>query len=462
MSVNRRDFLKIAGTTGAVVAANGCRGLGDEGGDGGNGGGGGGGNGAGISAVEHIVFTMQENRSFDHYFGKLPDYRNARGLPNSVDGLPAGASNPSFDETFTIESHHLATDQHENLSPSWRESHRQWNRHDPASATGLLNGFVYTAANYSRNSVNSEPVCDFEGRRAMGYYTEADLPYYYALASQFAMSDRHFSSVLTATQPNRMYLLGGSSFGYIRPLNSVNGDKPIEAPAIFDVLEQKGISWKIYMVNKASPDEYTYYALFRGFYDKGRKDNPKIVDAEQFFTDAANGALPQVAMFESGVASGLDEHPRNDIFVGAQLMRRVFNALMKGPLWSKTAAFLTYDEAGGFFDHVPPPNAVPPDGIPPKLLADDPQAGFDRYGFRVPMIAVSPFARRNYVSHTVSDHTSILKFIERRFGLNPLTQRDANAHDLTDMFDFSNPSWMTPPTDLPGDSTHHVIDRCNV
>ncbi|MBI2679337.1 MAG: twin-arginine translocation signal domain-containing protein [Candidatus Koribacter versatilis] len=455
--MNRRDFLKIAGTAGAVAAANGCRGLVAGGGEAG------GGNGAppplgngDINDVEHIIFTMQENRSFDHYFGKLPDYRANKGYPGTVDGLPVGgATNPSYDDTTTIASHHMGTDQHENLSPAWNESHRCWNRHDPAGPTPTLDGFVYAAANYSRQTT-SEPACDFEGRRAMGYYTENELPYYYELASQFAMSDRHFSSVLTATQPNRMYLLSGSSHGYIRPLRETAGDRQIAAPTIFDALEDKGITWKIYLQDKGAPHAYSYYALFQGY----NSHTDKVVAGEQFFTDLQNGNLPQVAMFESGVSNGLDEHPRNDIFKGTQIMRRFFNAIMGSSIWQKSVTFFTYDEGGAFYDHVPPPSAVKPDDIPPKLVAGDTAGDFDRYGYRVPFIAVSPFARQHYVSHTVSDHTSLLKFIEKRFGLSPLTQRDANAHDLTDMFDFANPSFTTPPA-LPGDGAH-PLDRCNV
>src|SRR3954470_18340494 len=461
MGVNRRDFLKIAGTTGAVIAANGCRGLGGGGSEAGGGDGGGGttpppgGGGGDINSVEHIIFTMQENRSFDHYFGKLPQYRQANGIPGEVDGLPeGGASNPSYDESTTIESHHLGTDQHENLSPAWNESHRCWNRHDPAGPMPALDGFVYAAANYSRQT--TEPACDFEGRRAMGYYTENELPYYYALASKFAMSDRHFSSVMTATQPNRMYLLAGSSYGYIRPLRETNGDRQVAAPTIFERLQDKGISWKIYLMDKGAPHAFSYYALFQGY----NSHSDKVVKGEQFFDDVKNGNLPQVVMFESGVSNGLDEHPRNDIFKGTQIMRRLFNAIMQSPIWGKSVTFFTYDEGGGFYDHVPPPTAVKPDDIPPKLLPQDTVGDFDRYGYRVPFVAVSPFSRKNYVSHTVSDHTSILKFIEKRFGLSSLTNRDAAAHDFSDMFDFANPPYVTPPS-MPGDGAH-PLSRCDV
>lgn len=438
--MDRRDFLRLtAGTTAAVFTGS----CGSGGGTtSGNNGGNGGGNANQIGKVEHIIFTMQENRSFDHYFGRMPTFRDRNEIPGQVDGLPASASNPARDDpSRIIEPYHLSTQCHENLSPGWNESHRQWNRTDPASSTGALDGFVYSAANYSRSQTSS--VYDLEGLRAMGYYDWNDIPYYYDLASQFAMSDRHFCSALAPTEPNRLYFLGASSFGHIRPLSAAQGDTRIDAPTIFDVLEEKGISWKIYLADKANPKSHTYIGLFRSF--KG-KDDPHIVDAEQFVADCQNGALPQVAMIESGVNTGFDEHPTNDIQTGASYIRRFMNALMKSPLWPKAALFLTYDEGGGFYDHVAPPEAVRPDGIAPRLLATDTPAEFNRYGFRVPLIAVSPFVKPHYVSHTASDHTSILKFIERRFGLRALTNRDANAHDLTDMFDFSRLSLEQPPS----------------
>lgn len=440
--INRRDFLKIAGSS-AAVAASGCTGLVGNGG-GGNPGQPPPGASGDISAVQHIIFTMQENRSFDHYFGKLPQYRAANGYPGEVAGLPAVATNPSYDKTYLVESHHIETDRHENLSPAWNESHRQWNRQDPSSSIGTLDGFVYAAANYSRQ-VTSEPTCDYEGVRAMGYYDETDLPYYYALGSKFAISDQFFSSVLSATQPNRMYLLSGSSHGYVRPLRESAGDRQIAAPTIFDVLEEKGVSWKIYLVGKGTPNAYSYYALFQGY----NSHFDKVVDGEQFFADLSNGALPQVVMFESGVNTGLDEHPRNNIQEGVKLMKRLFTAVMNSSIWSKSVTFLNYDEGGGFYDHVPPPNAPKPDDKAPILLDTDTVADFDRYGFRVPFVAVSPFAKKSYVSHSVADHTSILKFIETRFGLASLTARDAAAHNLLDMFDFANAPWLSPP-DLSG------------
>jgi phospholipase C len=451
MSVSRRDFLKIAGVSSAGVVS-GCRGLGLDGETNDNN------NGpvGDFSSLQHIIFTMQENRSFDHYFGNLGLYRQSKGIPGTVDTTPPGSSNPGFQDdpltaTKTYSPYHLSTGCHENLSPSWNESHVQRNLKDPTSTLATLDGFVHTAAQYARNRPD-EGNTDIEGHRAMGYYDATNLPYYYELASQFAISDRMFASVLAATLPNRLYLLGGSSYGRVYP------DFPtpavVDADTIFDRCEAAGVSWKIY-VNGGQ----TYYQWFRG-YAKHQTDG-KIVDAEQFFADAAAGTLPSVAMVESGGDTGLDEHPRNNIQMGSAYMARFFNALMASPLWPKAAMFLTYDEHGGFFDHVAPPTAVAPDDILPQTNPGDIAGDFTKLGYRVPFVAVSPWAKKNYVSHTVADHTSILRFIEKRFNLSPLTKRDAAAHDLLDMFDFTKMSWQTPPP-MPTQPVDGVCDWSQV
>ena len=446
--VSRRDFLKLTAGSSLALANAGCRGL--------------------LAStqgsksqhfevafsetINHIIFTMQENRSFDHYFGRMPAYRQERGIPGEVDGLPANASNPSHDDPgVLVSAHKLETQCHEYLSPSWNDAHRSWNRNDPDSATGKLDGFVYSAAETSRNQVRP-PHFDFEGKRAMGYYDWNDLPYYYAMASQFAMSDRHFSSVMTSTVPNRMYLMAGSSFGRVHP--GFPESRQVAADTIFDLCQKAGISWRIYVKG-----DFTYYSWFQGY--NRHKDDGHIVPAEQFFPDAASGKLPQVAMIESGPETGLDEHPTHNIGDGARFTARFFNALMNSPVWAESMMILTYDEAGGFYDHVPPPNAPKPDAIEPILMSgsagNDVAGAFDRYGFRVPLVIASPWVKPNYVSHQVTDHTSILKLIEARFGLPSLTKRDAAAHAFADMFDFSRPALLTPPA-LPVQEVGGVCD----
>jgi phospholipase C len=219
----------------------------------------------------------------------------------------------------------------------------------------------------------------------------------------------------------------------------------VTADTIFDLCQRHGISWKIY-VNGS----FSYYSWFQGY--NSHVSDGHIVAAEQFFADAANGNLPQVAMIESGPKTGLDEHPMNDIQKGARYMARFFNALMKSPAWAESIMVLTYDEAGGFYDHVAPPNAPKPDDIEPILIKSstsnddgDVPGSFDRYGFRVPLVIASPWVKPNYVSHEITDHTSILKLIETRFGLPSLTRRDAAAHAFSDMFDFREPRLLIPP-----------------
>jgi phospholipase C len=426
--ISRRNFLSLLGVTAAGVSS-GCQGVGESGfqepppppppi-------------GSLKESIAHVVFTMQENRSFDHYFGMLPQYRAGKGIPGTVDGTPANASNPGADDpTQLVLPYHLSTQCHENLSPSWNETHVQRSRNAPTAGPPLMDGFVFTAAKFSRNN----DAIDINGHRAMGYYNEADIPYYYELASQFAINDKYFSSSPAATLSNRLFLLGASAFGRVYP--DIPVPEQYSAKSIFDLLQEAGITWKIYLNG-----DFTYYQWFAGF----NSNQANIVDAEQFFVDAQAGTLPAVSMIESGTNTGLDEHPKNHIQSGAKYIARFVDALMASPLWTKSVLMLTYDEAGGFYDHVPPPAAVKPDAIEPIVTPTDVQGSFDMYGFRVPFVMVSPWARKHFVSNVVADHTSILKFIETRFDLAPLTARDAAAHDLTDMLDFSAMSFETPP-----------------
>jgi phospholipase C len=442
--ISRRNFLSVLGVSAAAGVTAGCQGLSQAGSTtpppSGN-------TGSLKQSISHVIFTMQENRSFDHYFGKLPQYRQAHGIPGTVNGLPDDASNPGADDpTQLVYPYHLSTDCHENLSPSWNESHVDYNRFNPSSDVATLDGFVKTAASYARGNAGF----DVDGKRAMGFYTEADLPYYYELASQFAISDNYFSSSPAATLSNRLFFLAATAFGRVSPTNPT--PQQYNAKTIFDLLQDAGVSWKIYVNG-----DYTYYQWFTG----SNNNTANIVDANQFFSDLDAGTLPAVSLIESGPNTGMDEHPKNNVQIGSNYMRQFINALMASSSWKESVLFLTYDEGGGFFDHVAPPSAVKPDNIEPIILSTDIQGSFDRYGFRVPLIVVSPWVQKNYVSHQVADHTSILKFIETRFDLSALTARDAAAHDLLDMFEFSAMSFETPPT-LPEQPVTGVCDYSQV
>lgn len=425
--------------------------------------------GGDIKSVNHIIFMAQENRSFDTYFGQLPAYWAANGYPaQQFDGLPANASNPSFDGTSQVAAYHVATECVQNMSPSWNESHVDWNRNDPTSSTATMDGFVYNAASYAMHAPADEaPIYDLLGIRSMGYYDSSDLNYYYFMASNFATSDRWFSPALDRTQINRAYLLAATSHGYAYPSGTDSADNaPLPNITIFDALTQAGITWKVYVTDMGAngTEPSTYLTMFAGY----APPNPlpaNVVPATQFLTDAQNGTLPQVAMIEGGYNSGLDEHPKNNVQVGAQYVESLINGLMTSPSWKDSVFILTYDEAGGLYDHVPPQPAANPDGIAPvDLLPNDicttpggSNCDFNYTGFRVPLLVVSPFTKKNYVSHTITDYTAILKFIETRFNISPLTQRDAVQIDMTEFFDFQGVPWATPPTP-PAQATGGVCD----
>jgi phospholipase C len=185
-----------------------------------------------------------------------------------------------------------------------------------------------------------------------------------------------------------------------------------------------------------------------------------IAPISQYFTDLQNGTLPQVAQIEPPTDEGFDEHPTVDdtslsnIQSGAQFVQSLISALMKSSSWKDSAFILTFDEGGGFYDHVAPQPAVSPDGIKPvDLMANDictsgtgPLCDFTYTGYRVPLLVVSPFSKKNYVDHTVADATAILKLIETRFSLPALTKRDAAQPDMTAFFNFTSPPWVNPPS----------------
>ena len=396
-----------------------------------------------LQSVNHIIFMMQENRSFDSYFGKINDYRASLGLGRDADDLETDFTNPTDSpDTQQIRTFHLGTSCIYNTSAAWLESHGNANRFDTSdSAPLLLDGFVHTAAGLA--IFDGDP--DTKGVRSMGYYTQSDLPSPYWFATQFAMSDRFYNPEPAQTEDTRLYAMAATSQGLVHPPQDTN--TTLTAKTIFQLLDAAGISWKIYL----SDPNTAFIGEFQPF---GSQHNDKIEPLDAYFEDLKNGTLPSVAFIEGGYKSGLDEHPDKNIQPGAAHVASVINALMSSSSWKDSVFILTFDEGGNFFDHVPPQPAVSPDDVPPgDLGADDICANgqgsncdFNHTGFRVPLIVVSPFTKKHFVSHTVADYTAILKFIETRFGLSSLSKRDAAQMDMTEFFDFTNPPWMTPPS----------------
>lgn len=450
----------------------------------------------GISVINHVVILTQENRSFDNYLGALREYWAQNGYPDqSFDGLPqfnpaTGAAplqgppptnpgcNPSdpppndcvLDSSNPVTSFHLTTVCTENTSPSWDEAHNDWNPNDNVGNNPAQNnGFVYTAA-YDGRSLG---YYDTDGKRAMGYYDGTQLNYLYFMATNFATSDRFFNPAMSRTNINREYILGATSGGYAYPNGTNSADTPqLKSETIFQALQNAGITWKIYVNPEGTGcsgppyqascllkfsylDNFTYAQTVASQYPQN------VQPISQYLTDVQNGTLPQVAYIAPASDAGLDEHgtdsdsdaPTN-VEAGEAYVASLINALMNSSSWSSSVLFWTYDEAGGLYDHVAPQPMPSPDGIKPvDLMSGDictnktgPTCDFTWTGYRIPLVVVSPYAKKNYVSHTVADTTAILKFIETRWNLPALTKRDAAQMDMTEFFDFNNPAWLTPPS----------------
>lgn len=351
--------------------------------------------------INHIIVIMQENHSFDNYFGRLnqPQYYG-----DAIDGVTPRMRGITRDKKY-IYARHTANVCLPDVSHDWNAMHRGYNG-------GKNDGFTL-----------SNP------RHVMDHFSDGELPFYYALANQFAVADRYFASVMTQTFPNRHYLFAGTSFGQVMN-QSPESDGEWNVKTVFDELDANGISWKYY---------YTYENYLRDFRPLYNRSKSKMGTMEDYKNDLARGALPSVVFVESSGANKEDEHPASDIRIGQAWVADKIKALMNSAYWKDSVLFFVYDEGGGFFDHVPPPMACAADNIKPRLRSFHLPGTFEQYGYRVPFVVVSPYAKHHYVSHVTYDHTSILKFIETRFNLPALTKRDANADGLLDLFDFDRP-----------------------
>lgn len=392
-------------------------------------------NGAEIP-VDHIVIMMMENRSFDHYFQKLPEY----GQPD-VEVAPAGFTNPGPDGEVIApfrDTQFCFVD----TNHGWDGTHIQVNG-------GAMDGFVST--NEGHHEVPVHGTLDMiAGRRAMGYYDQNDLPFYYWLANEFAIADHYHCSLQGPTWPNRMYLYAASSFGATKN-TLVTPDK-----TLMDYLELRQVSWKIYA--SGTPGFGIFIEQLLKYKDG------HLFNIDDYFADAAAGTLPAVAFVDPAIGreghGQNDEHPPAVAPIGQEFAATVIEALTRSPNWPRSALFLTYDEHGGLYDHVPPPPACAPGDIEPDLDMGAQVAGFDELGIRVPMMIVSPFAKKHFVGHRTYDHTSIVRFVQARHVIPALTDRDANAEAPWEMFDFDNPPHATPPAITIPTVDQATLDAC--
>ena len=370
-------------------------------------------NAAPPGVIRHIFYMLQENRSFDMYFGQLPGYRTPRlrnaGINDNstIDVFDSAVTLTNANTGATVTPFHELTVCTENLTPAWDESHHDaalTPGGDPAWATTttftdnsfLMNNFLDTTNNMSEKY-------DPNGTRAMGYYDGTDLPYYYDLASFFATSDSWHSPILANTVPNRMYLMAATSFGHAYPDNS---DHPLyAAPTIFRAMNTANVSWLYYY------KDGIFLSNFADFGDPkiGAKTFP-VSDLLARLGGMCSGAqcdadeaLPQVIFIDSASGgSGLDEHPDNNIQSGAAYVQSIIAALMQSDAWQDSIFILSYDEGGGLYDHVPPFVVPPPDQNTPGNCPDLNNGSsnycalgkiggdFNLTGFRVPMIVISP------------------------------------------------------------------------
>jgi len=504
----------------------------------------------GSQAINHVIFMLQENHSFDNYFGMLNPYRvnhgfdkGADGQTYAVDGIDNKLTTTSNqnDEGTNYSLFKLKSTCLDDMTSSWLESYGDINRYDFSTTRGIkMDGFVHTAENFAKSCLQSGgcsgAFSDVAGQRAMGYYDETFLNYYYYMASQFAVSDRWFSPISSKSIPNRIVTFsGGTSQGLAFDPGSNDHLPQLGIATIFSELDQAKVSWKIYYTTtqggclagspcaaSSYPDTIlSYFSFANRYLNKPANgaacvaptvgssavgdptnsfciDPAHIVPLPQYYTDVQNKTLPSFSFIEAGAGHD-DEHPGSgqSVLAGQNDVAKVVNALMSSPSWSDSAFFLSYDEGGGPYDHVPPvpyhsnqntdatvgsaslvnndfPDistiAVNADGYGPCLApggvpsqhcdltsVNNPgghstdaaaQQGFAaQLGFRVPNLIISPFTRKHYVGHAPMDHTAVLKFVENRF-IGPsahLTARDAAQPDLLDFFDFSSAPWATPP-----------------
>jgi phospholipase C len=317
--------------------------------------------------IEHVLIDCQENRSFDHYFGYAPWIRSY--------GPPPGYSQPNG-HGGNVEPYRFTELSTPDIGHSWSEVHDEWNR-------GAMDGF-FTA----------------DGKWAMGYYTAEELPFYYSLFDEFTLCGNYFCSLLGPTWPNRFYLAAGTSGGITT--NGIWGYGLFNYPIILDLLEAAGVSWKVYNVGWDNVPRGNTDNVFV-FWKRWANDYRTRFRRDDYLDDLQRGRLPQVSFIVPSYARGWDEHPPADVTVGMRIQRDLIKALRRSSAWEASAYILTYDEHGGYFDHV----------APPKLDAFG-------AGIRVPTWVISPYAKPSHVQRTVYDHTSTLKFLETVFDLPTL------------------------------------------
>lgn len=397
-----------------------------------------------LNDIDHVVLMMQENRSFDHYFGAL---RGVRGFGDKQ-------NRDAFEQIDREKKSHFPF--HIDVKKTGGgcttdPDHTWYGQHLGVGSDGLMRGWLQTVRGTSAPA-------------AMGYVDKRDIPYHYALAEEFTVCDNYYCSAQGPTDPNRGYFMSGTidpdglAGG---PILSSDSSRPPEYSwtTMPERLEAMGISWQVYSAPDSTFEDGDNTVIFFKQYHSNPTLNAKalVPTYDDFLRDAAAGNLPQVSWLISPV--GILEHPLQSTPQHGQLsFEKVFDAVTANEAaWEKTALIISYDENGGYFDHVPPP--LPEPGEPGKFITVSPLpdatsdvAGPIGLGPRVPTMVVSPFSRGGFVSSDVFDHTSTLRFLEARFGVevpNLSTWRRETCGDLTTAFNFAEPDFSVPKMPKP-------------
>ncbi|MGZ4707503.1 MAG: alkaline phosphatase family protein [Acidimicrobiales bacterium] len=347
------------------------------------------------SGIDHVIVVMMENRSFDHYLGWVPGADGPRAKQKYRDA--AGVAHPIWHlDSFTGDGYH---------DPN----------HSQTGGVAELNG----------GACDGWLVAPNNDLYSIGYYRDTDLDFYRGAAPYWTVCDRFFASILGPTYPNRFYMHAAQTD------RISNTTTTSTLPTIWDSLATAGVEGRYYY------SDLPFIALW------GSKYGPISHPFSEFLTDCSTGNLPAVSyvdprFFTTSNGPQGDDHPHADIRFGQAFLNQIYEAVTAGPQWGNTLLVITYDEWGGFFDHVPP--GVAPDAVPAN----------GQRGFRIPTLLIGPRVRRRNVSHRTYDHTSILKLIEWRFGLPPLTPRDAAANNLAESLLFlREPNLEAPLWDVP-------------
>ena len=408
--------------------------------------------------INHFIYIIQENHSFDNYFGTYP----------GANGIPAGtklADHPNGPRIYPI-VHFVGNATPGDLAHSWQSAITAWNH-------GAMDGFLWaewpdalayywgaksyptpdpnkikgvpTPTPYPVKTEPPDPPVPSWVMNTLSYMDYRNIPNYWEYARSYTLCDYFFSSLMGPSQPNHLYSVAAQSGGLVfnpAQISEVTGEEPgtYDFPTMCDLLQSAKVSWKFYsgfttILGKPEPQVHTVWNPLPAF--KQFQNNPDLLEhlvyTTQFTSDLKNGELPEVSWIVPN--SFNSEHPPYDVTVGMWYVTTLVNRVMHSRFWNDCVIILVWDDYGGFYDHVPPPQT-------------------DRYGFgpRVPCLIISPYSKAGKVIHTRFDLTSPLKLIEKRFGLKSLTERDADSNDMLDCFDFNQkplpPHIIRPDTKL--------------